>query len=77
MFEEPQFLMFASDAVWLAIWGGVCLLLALLAMLAEHRRNKRKALDAVGWVPWTTVFVLLAFLGAGLLTLAVKGLFGP
>ncbi|MXP25863.1 hypothetical protein GRI39_07385 [Altererythrobacter indicus] len=68
--------MFASDAVWLAIWGSVCLFLALLAMLAEHRRNKRKSIDAVGWVPWTTVFVLLAFLGAGLLTLSAKALFG-
>ncbi|RKF21947.1 hypothetical protein D6851_08010 [Altericroceibacterium spongiae] len=75
--HEPDFLLFASDATLLAVWGGACLFVALIAMLAEWRRHRRKVIDAVGWMPWTTIFVLMAFLGTALLTMAVKSWFAP
>jgi apolipoprotein N-acyltransferase len=69
----PDFLLFASDATIVGIWGAAFLLLALFALLAEWRRERRKNIDRVGLVPWSTIFVLCAFVGAGLLVTAVKG----
>ena len=71
--EEPDFLLFASDATLLALVAGGLLLLAAVAAFAERRRVKRKAIDAVGWVPWLTVFFLAFFPGVILMVLAVKG----
>ncbi len=70
---EPEFLRFASDATLAGIAGGVLLLLAAVAGLAERRRLRRKHIDAVGWVPWTTVSFLAVFPGVILLALAAKG----
>ena len=53
---EPDFLRFASDATFAALAGGALLLLAAFAGLAERRRLRRKHIDAVGFMPWTTVF---------------------
>lgn len=50
----------ATTLWWLA--GGL-LLLAVTAVIAEHRRNRRPVLDRVGWVPWDLIQIL-AFLGA-------------
>jgi len=50
----------------LAIWGSVAAVLALVAWLGDHRRRKRKDLDAVGFVDWTTLF-FIALLAACLL----------
>ena len=71
--EEPDFLLFASDATLLGLAAGVLLLVAAYAGFAERRRVRRKAIDAVGWVPWLTVFFLAFFPGVILLALAVKG----
>ena len=71
--EEPDFLKFASDATLLGLVAGGLLLLALVAAIAERRRSKRKSIDAVGWVPWLTVFFLAFFPGVLLLALAGKG----
>ena len=71
--REPDFLLFASDATLLGLWGGALLLLALVALLADRRRARRKRIDAVGWMPWTPVFLTGFFIGIGLLTVAVKG----
>jgi hypothetical protein len=49
------------------------LLLAVAAAFAEHRRGKRRNLEAVGWMPWNLIQVL-AFLGAvAAAALALKG----
>lgn len=69
----PSFLLFASDATVTGLFGGLLLALALVALLAERLRARRRRIDAVGWVPWTAVFLACAFIGSGLLTLAVKG----
>ena len=65
-------LAFAGPETLLWIAAGILLLLAVLAALAEHLRNRRRNLDAVGWVPWNMIQVL-AFLGSVLaLALALK-----
>lgn len=68
-----HFLMFASDATLLGILGAALLVVALIAALAEWRRGRRKVIDAVGWVPWTAIFLASCFGAAGLLALALKG----
>lgn len=68
-----DFLIFASDAKLTGVVGGALLLLAVIALFAEKRRGKRKRIDAVGFMPWTFVFLASAICGAGLLTMAFKG----
>jgi hypothetical protein len=71
--SEPDFLLFASDATLIGLAGGALLLLALLAFLGERRRMRRKHIDAVGWVPWTTLFFVAFFCGVCLFAVAVMG----
>jgi len=71
--EEPRFLMFASDATLAAVAGGALLLLAIVSAVAERRRLRRRHIDAVGFMPWTTVSFLSVFPGVVLLAMAVKG----
>ncbi len=73
----PRFLLFASDATVAGLAGAGLLVVAGLALLAERRRMRRNRIDAVGWVPWTAVFLFAAFAGFGLLALAVKGWAAP
>ena len=69
----PGFLLFASDATLVALIGGALLALAVLALVADWRRTRRRRIDAVGCVPWTALFLLCAISGVGLLTLAIQG----
>ena len=74
MLDEPDFLLFASDAAILVMWGAGFWLLAGLALLAEKRRGKRgsiEKLDKVGWMPWTTIFMSCAIIGGGLLAVSL------
>jgi len=68
-----HFLLFASDATLTALLGAALIFVALIAALAERRRSRRKAIEAVGWVPWTAIFLGACFGAAGLLALAAKG----
>jgi hypothetical protein len=67
-----DFFRFASDATLVGLLGGLLLLLALIALFADRRRLRRKHIDAVGWVPWTPIFLMGAVVGVSLLTVAVK-----
>lgn len=67
----PPWLAFASNAAIVALWGGGLLVVALIALVMERRRSKRREIDRVGCMPWTMVFVLSAILGGGLLIAAV------
>ncbi|MCZ8370359.1 MAG: hypothetical protein O9293_10405 [Porphyrobacter sp.] len=63
-----------SDAAQLAWLGGGLWLLAGIFTLMERRRARARSsskLEKVGWMPWTTLFVLAAMLGAGLLAMAL------
>ncbi len=64
-------LRFASDAEVLSLWGAGFAVLALLCLVMERRRVKRAAINRVGWVPWTGLFLLCAVIGGGLLALGV------
>ena len=68
---EPAFLLFASDAEILALWGLGFLLLAAIAGVMERRRMKRAQIHRVGWVPWMGLFMTFAVVGGGLLSVAV------
>lgn len=57
---------------WL-LWPGLLALgLAVTAWLADYRRHSRADPDAVGFMPWTTVFVVATPVALILLGLAVK-----
>jgi hypothetical protein len=71
--HEPAFLLFASDATLVGLTGGALLVVAAVALLGERRRLRRKHIDAVGWMPWTTVSVLATFAGLSLLAMAAMG----
>ena len=69
-----EFLLFGSDAVWLAITGACLLALAGLAMFMDRRRLRRGRIDDVGWMPWTGLFLFAAVCGGGMLALAAPAL---
>jgi hypothetical protein len=71
--HEPAFLLFASDATLAGLAGGAMLAVAGVALLGERRRLRRKHIDAVGWMPWTTLSVLATFVGLSLLAVAAMG----
>jgi hypothetical protein len=52
-----------TTQAWLWWTSGVSAAMAALSALAEHRRNRRRDLDRVGWMPWNLIQIL-AFLGA-------------
>lgn len=73
----PAWLLFASDATVVALWGAGFLFAALVALAMDRRRHRRDRLgapDRVGWVPWTSVFFLCTVMGGGLLAAALPGL---
>ncbi|CAM4020134.1 DUF2306 domain-containing protein [Novosphingobium lubricantis] len=57
---------FAREWAWHAAAGVVALIVAVIAIWAERRRFRRKNLDAVGFMPWTVVY-LVSFLAASVL----------
>jgi hypothetical protein len=67
----PDALLFASDAELAALSGAACLLLGIGCLLMERRRVRRAAIDRVGWVPWTGLFLMLAVTGGGLIALGL------
>lgn len=48
--------------------GLIALTIAIAAWIGDWRRRKRKELDAVGWMNWTSLF-FVSFLSACLLLL--------
>lgn len=67
---EPSWLLFASNADLLALWGGAWLLLAIGALAMDRRRHNRdriSAADQVGWMPWTLIFIASAMIGLGMI----------
>jgi hypothetical protein len=56
------------------LWGadGAALALAVVAGVAESRRNRRRSLDRPGWVPWRGLQVLAFFAVLAFAILALK-----
>jgi hypothetical protein len=59
-----------NQILW--ILAGAFVALGLGAMIAGHRRNKRRDIDRPGVVPWQTVEILSFFLAFGAAVLAVR-----
>ncbi|WP_305096553.1 hypothetical protein [Croceibacterium aestuarii] len=74
--QLPDFIRFASEATFFGLWGGALLLVSLLAFLGDRRRMRRKAIDAVGWVPWRDLSALTLFAGLVLMAVAISGWMG-
>lgn len=62
-------LLFASDATLAALGAVMLAALPLFAAPGERRRPRRTRADAVGWVPWTAIFLAVALGAAVLFTL--------
>ena len=69
----PEFIRFASEATLFGLWGGAMLTVAVIAFIGDRRRMRRRRIDAVGWVPWSTLSVLTTFAGLSLLAMAAMG----
>lgn len=52
--------LYAEWLPWAELCGGA-VLVAIIAWLGERRRMRRSNPDAVGFMPWGTVFVLALF----------------
>lgn len=74
--QWPDFITFASEATELALWAGLFLSLAALALAADWRRARRRQIDRVGCMPWTPLFLTFATIGSGLLLVAIRGWLG-
>ena len=57
---------------WLLGADGAALVLAVVAGVAESRRNRRRSLDRPGWVPWRGLQVVAVFAIIALSILALK-----
>jgi len=56
-----------------AIAGGVAVLIAAIAALAERRRNNRKNIENVGFMPWPFIMMMALLFAAISIGLAIKG----
>ncbi len=62
--------MHAQHWYWLA--GGIALLIAVVAGVADARRHRRNRLDDIGWMPWRGIQVASVFAMLAALILALK-----
>jgi hypothetical protein len=53
--------------------GALAALIAVVAGVADHRRNNRSRLEDIGWVPWRGIQVAAVFALLLVLVLALKG----
>jgi hypothetical protein len=58
----------------LLLLGGLALAIALIAWIGDRRRMRRSEPDAVGFMPWTSVFFWAVLAALVLLALAGKAL---
>lgn len=70
---------FASDAMLLTLTGAACWVLAVICLVFEQLRVRRRRVDRlekVGWVPWTQLFMGLAIIGGGCLAMGLPVVLG-
>lgn len=61
-----------DDVPFALIAGLFAVMLAVVAWFADHRRLRRRNPDAVGFMPWTTLFFWACLAALLLLALGVK-----
>lgn len=61
------------SAAGLWIVAAIALALAILAALADRRRQRRRNLDRVGWVPWPVIQILTMIAAAVAAAFALRG----
>jgi hypothetical protein len=69
----------ASDAMLLALAGAGFWVLAAVCLLMERLRSWRRSverLEKVGWMPWTSLFLVCALIGGGLLATSLPVVLG-
>jgi uncharacterized membrane protein len=59
-----------DHGTWMLTGGALATLMAIVAWVGDHRRARRRHIDAVGLMPWTDVFfwstmLAVLLLGAG------------
>jgi hypothetical protein len=72
-------LIFASDAVLMALSGGAFWAFAVLCLMMDRRREKKRdvmRLEKVGFMPWTGMFMGSAIIGGGLLAMSLPVVIG-
>lgn len=67
--------MIGEAALWSMVGCGAAIV-AALAMLAEHRRFRRRNPDAIGCVPWLAVFLVALLTACVSLGLAARAWVG-
>lgn len=63
-----------SDKIMAAV-GSLAVLVAVVAWIGDRRRMKRRDLDSVGFMPWTSVFFFALMAAVLLLGVVGKDLF--
>lgn len=63
-----------SDKI-MAVTGIIAAILAMVAWIGDRRRMKRRDLDRVGFMPWTSVFFFALMAAVLLLGVAGRHLF--
>ncbi|MBO9725017.1 MAG: hypothetical protein J7530_11630 [Novosphingobium sp.] len=63
-----------SDKIMAAV-GSLAALVAVVAWIGDRRRMKRRDLDSVGFMPWTSVFFFALMAAVLLLGVVGKDLF--
>lgn len=58
----------------LASAGGLAALVAAFAWLADYSQTKRRNLDRVGLIPWTSIFFFALLAAVLLLAVSAQGL---
>lgn len=69
--------LFDSDAGKWAVLALFALAVALVAFVSDLRRVKRRNPDAVGFMPWTSVFLAALFAAAVFAVFAANAWFAP
>lgn len=56
----------------MVICGSLAAALALVAWVGDHRRHRRRYIDRVGFMPWTTIFFFSLMVAVLLLGLSAR-----
>lgn len=61
-----------DSRILITICGAIAAFVAAVAWVGDYRRQKRKNIDRVGFMPWTAIFFLALMAAVLLLGLAAR-----